>query len=65
MKGHSVSVVYQLTVSAHQAESFLKHGIDFFGGLAVDANEVSGVTDVADLITLLNGNMPGSPTSCG
>ncbi|WP_182049693.1 hypothetical protein [Changpingibacter yushuensis] len=56
-----MSVVYQLTVSAHQAESFLKHGIDFFGGLAVDANEVSGVTDVADLITLLNGNMPGSP----
>lgn len=58
-----MGVVYQLTVTENQAEGFLKHGLDFFGGLAVEAEAAAGVTEVADLITLLNGDLPGSPYS--
>ncbi|MFT0848782.1 hypothetical protein VR010_13665 [Actinomycetaceae bacterium L2_0104] len=58
-----MSVVYQLAVSAGQADSYLQNGLDFFGGFAVDANEVAQVTEVGDLISLLNADMAGSPFS--
>ena len=58
-----MSVVSQLAVSAGQADSYLQNGLDFFGGFAVDANEVAQVTEVGDLISLLNADMAGSPFS--
>ena len=48
-----MSVIYQLAISPGQADSYLGNGLDFFGGFAVDADEVSGVTEVADLVALL------------
>lgn len=56
-----MSVVYQLAVSPGQADTYLEHGFDFFGGFAVDAADAAPLTDVADLIALLNCSMPGAP----
>jgi len=58
-----VSVVYQLVVTPGLAESYLKNGLEFFGGFSVEASEVSEVTEVADLLALLGANGPGSPFS--
>ena len=56
-----MSVMYQLAVSPHQAESFLEHGVDFFGGFGVDAAEVTSLNDVEELIALFHCDMAGSP----
>lgn len=58
-----MSVIYQLAISPGQADSYLGNGLDFFGGFAVDADEVSGVTEVADLVALLGIGGKGSPFS--
>ncbi len=58
-----MSVVYQLAVSAGQADSYLKNGLDFFGGFAVEASKVSRVTEVGDFISLFGLGTTGSPFS--
>ena len=56
-----MSVVYQLVVTPGVAESYLKNGLEFFGGFAVEASEVADVTEVGDLLALLGADGPGSP----
>lgn len=46
-------IVYQLAVTSGQADSYLTKGLDLVSGFAVDAGAAAGITDVAELVSLL------------
>lgn len=52
---------YALAVTSRQADSYIKQGIDFFGGFAVEATALEEVLDLSALISLFHLDLPGSP----